>query len=126
PFSLLYLLDEERSRARLVGWSGVEPGTALAPLEVEFGAEDDAERGWPLARAARSTEALVIPDATALGLALPQGPWPEPTRAAAILHTARAGQESTQALLVTGLSARRELDDGYRGFLSLVTGQIGT
>lgn len=53
PFALLYLIDPDGKRARLVGATGVGMGEAVSPLVVALDA--DAERGpaWPLAAAVR-------------------------------------------------------------------------
>src|SRR5690606_32951599 len=109
PFSLLYLLDEERRTARLVAHAGIDAGTDVSPLQVDLHAKADGEAGcpWPLAEAARTGEPLIVEGIDGWGPAIPRGPWPEPLRSAAVMLTSRSGQESTLGLLVAGLSARR-------------------
>lgn len=36
PFSLLYLIDDDRQGARLAGWSGAAPGAAVAPPVISM------------------------------------------------------------------------------------------
>ncbi|RKQ86177.1 signal transduction histidine kinase [Solirubrobacter pauli] len=100
PFTLVYLWEEDGS-ARLAAHSG-------AP----FAPPDDT---WPLA-ALVDDEPLLVEDLERL--APPLGAWDEPPVAALCLPLGGVG------FLVAGLNRYRALDEGYRGFLELVAGQI--
>ncbi len=50
PFALVYLMDDEGEHLRLIGSTGLEPGTSEAPIEVEMNEPD--KGGWPLSRVA--------------------------------------------------------------------------
>ena len=122
PFAVLYLLDPDAQRARLVGTAGLDPGGPASPLEMELGTASV----WPCAEVAESGTAALVDAAELPSGVLPGGPWPEAARAALVLPIAQAGQEHPAGLLVAGISPRRALDDDYRSFFELVAGQIAT
>src|SRR5262249_7296202 len=51
PFALIYLLNESRTRTRLVCTVGLAAGTPASAEEVDL--SDGVAAGWPLARVAR-------------------------------------------------------------------------
>src|SRR6202034_4175966 len=78
---------------------------------------------WPISEAIRSGAPQVV--------ALPrEGPdsitaplWPDRIHQAMVLPVKQGSSMST-AVLIAGLSPRRPLDDGYRGFLDLIVRQF--
>ncbi|MGE2834821.1 SpoIIE family protein phosphatase [Mycobacterium sp. SMC-4] len=117
PFTLTYLYGDDGT-ARLAGSSGVPPGHPIAPAEI--GRHDDGL--WPAIDPAAADAVLVelgadrFPD-------LPTGDWPRPPTHALVVPLVQQGS-STVGFLVAGLNRYRPLDDGYRGFLTLVAGHI--
>ena len=63
--------------------------------------------------------------AASFGTDLPSGPWGQPPAQAALLPIAASGETGRGGVLVVGLNPFRLYDEGYRGFLGLVAGQIG-
>jgi signal transduction histidine kinase len=127
PFALLYLFDDERRQARLVGATpGLDLGREYSPLVVQL--DDGDSQRWPFVRASRATDLLVIDDLRTRFSPLPGGPWEESPAAAALIHVGRGAgaQDAPSGLLIVGLNSRRAFDDDYRGFLSLVASQIGS
>ncbi|MGN6547448.1 MAG: ATP-binding protein [Aureliella sp.] len=120
PFALLYLLDADGRRVSLAGASGVAPDTPVSPSTVDL-AQHDAP--WPLKEVAESGQAAIVAN---LPGQLPGGPWPEPASRALVLPMAKPGQAQLAGFVVAGISSRRPLDDGYRGFLELLAGQVAT
>ena len=123
PFALLYLIDADDRSARLAGTAGLESGTPAAPQVVELTAPDTV---WPLRAAAETGQAVLVPDtAPRLG---PEwvGIYSEPPHTAVVLPFHKSGQHKLAGFLVAGISPRRPLDDGYRGFLDLLVGQVAT
>jgi signal transduction histidine kinase len=121
PFALLYLIDHERRTAVLCDAVRIEEGHPAAPREIPL----DDTVPWPLAEAVESQSPVLVEALSpALG-ALPCGAWDRPPRQAAVFPIAASGQERQAGLLVAGLNPYRLFDDEYRGFLSLVAGQIG-
>jgi PAS domain S-box-containing protein len=140
PFALVYLLESDGDAARLCGSMGfagdhpaaarvvpVEQAAALSEQAAGEGAEgrSDGDPTWPLREAMRARHPILVEAIPGAGT-LPGGPWPEPARRAVVLPLARAADERPLGFLVAGLSPRLAYDDDYRGFLTLVAGQIAT
>ncbi len=123
PFTLLYLVDHQARRAHLAGSAGLAAASPVAPLSVDLSPGTSA---WPLCQAAESGQRLPVECPPGLFGALPGGPWPEPAHRAVVLPVAGTGDEALAGLLITGVSARRPLDDSYLRFLDLVAGNIST
>lgn len=132
-FAAIYIVDEAKGRARLVGSAGLPEDGAPLPRSVSLtGAEADvpADEGrpspWPLAEVLRSKRRAETPDLRALPSKLPGGPWAEPARKAVVLPIRAPAHESLAGLLVAGVSPRRPFDAAYRAFLDLVAGHVAT
>ncbi|WP_427184914.1 response regulator [Bordetella bronchialis] len=122
PFAMLYMADPDSDTATLIGSSGIEDGHPAAPAALKTG------RGapWPVHEVLRGQDALILEDLPAdLGAALPSGPWRDVPARAALLPVSPTGDTGMAGVLIVGLNPYRLVDDGYRGFLKLVAGQIG-
>lgn len=117
PFTLTYLYDDDGT-ARLVGHSGVAEGHPIAPTELSR----HGNGLWPVVEPASGESVLVELDAGRYP-DLPVGDWPAPPVQALVVPLVQQGS-STVGFLVAGLNRYRPLDDGYRGFLTLVAGHI--
>src|SRR4051794_19321001 len=102
PFALTYLYDEDAVPV-LRAAAGISPDHPVAR-----------ETAWPSAGG--------VVDLDSPGL--PSGAWQEPPFAAIVLPFPAQGQGASAGFLVAALNRYRPLDDDYRGFLGLVTGQI--
>ncbi len=121
PFVALYLLDTEGRQARLMATTGLDGGLPIGLQQVDLTAGEGAAAN-PLDEVVRTGQVVQVGDAVGwLGATPTTTPSP---RAALILPVAQAGQERAAGLLVVGLNPRRALDDDYRGFCTLVAGQI--
>ncbi len=120
PFAAFYLFSENGKVARLAGSSGVASKTPLIPELVRL---DDSAAYWPFASMLQrgETEVITLPEALA---DVPRGAWPVGPRAVFAVPIAPGGQRVGFALLA--ISPRREFDQEYRGFLSLVSGHVTT
>jgi len=124
PFSLLYLADRTGDVARLVGASGVPPGTAAAPAVARLDVDDGSP--WPLAAGLRRREVTVVDDVHRRIDGLPGGPWSDAPSAAVVVPVAGRGDGPPVAVLVAGVSTRRPLDRDYRTFFELVAGHAAS
>jgi signal transduction histidine kinase len=126
PFALIYLVDGEARTARLAGVcpAGGEVRAAFAPSVVSLDAGDPA--GWPFAEVLATGRAQVVADLGRHFSSVPRGPWPDPPRQALVLPVPSSIPGRVAALLVVGVSARSQLDDGYCGFFELATAQVAT
>jgi PAS domain S-box-containing protein len=111
PFVLLYLSDAD-GRLALAGRTGVGEEAGAGP--------------WPFHRAAETGKALVVDELPGPAGRWPGGAWPEPAHQAVVLPLARPGQARPAGFVVAGVSPRRPLDEGYRGFLGLLAGQLAS
>jgi GAF domain-containing protein len=125
PFALLYLVEPDGDRARLVGTTiNIVPGTIASPGQVDLTQATDC---WNLSRVNQTREAKLVEDLTASCGELPGGAWPEPYNAALVMPLAKSGQAQQLAgLLVVGISPRQAFDDEYRGFFDLVVSHVTT
>jgi PAS domain S-box-containing protein len=120
PFALLYLVDGTRRTLELVGCSGMAAGGPSSPASVPLGTGGP----WPFDEAL-ATGSLVEVAGRRLPAGRPTGAWSEPPTRVALIPIAGSGETGRTVVLVAGLNPYRLLDAGYRGFLSLVGGQIG-
>jgi PAS domain S-box-containing protein len=124
PFVLLYLLDDEGTRARLTATTGSSGTSRPAAEDVLLGADEDV---WDFATVAR-TRASRFTDTVprAFTGAVPHGFWDEPPNQALVVPLVRPGHDVLSGFAVFGLSPRRAFDDDYRGFCELVAAHIAT
>jgi PAS domain S-box-containing protein len=120
PFALIYLFSPDHQRVTLAGASGIDPGHPAAPLEVSAGETHP----WPFAEVSRGNAPVVIEGLNPSWGELPSGPWPRPPSRAVAVPIAPSGQTGRSGVLIAGLNPFRRYDDGYEGFLKLVSGQI--
>ena len=120
PFALVYLCDPKRHRVTLAGAAGIQPGAPAAPAEVAL----DGDAPWPFGEVLRTQALGVVTDLERTHPGLPTGAWNRPPAEAAVIPVAAPGAKGAAGVLIVGLSPYRKLDDGYRGFLELVSGQI--
>ncbi|MGQ9365419.1 ATP-binding protein [Azospirillum sp. ST 5-10] len=118
PFAMIYL-SEPGGGATLAGVQGIGRDHPAAPQRLEFGASAP----WPMPEKARGVE-VVEGLAERFAAPFPTGPWTRPADRAAVLPLPAASETGQDGLLVVGLNPFRLFDDGYRGFLDLVAGQI--
>jgi PAS domain S-box-containing protein len=115
PFTLTYLFDDDGA-ARLAGSTGIAAGHPAAPPVL---AAADPGPAWPVATLLRGEPALVNLDGASFA-GLPAGVGSEPPAQALTAPLAQPGG-APYGFLVAGLNRYRPLDDGYRGFVDLVT-----
>ena len=125
PFVLIYLLDEDGKRARLVCASGLEAGDAAAPERIVMSEPLD-RITWPLREVSETGTLKVIYDLEERFGPLPGGPWPESSQTAVVLPIGASSYTKPSAFLIAGLSPRRIVDAEYLSFFELTVGHIGT
>jgi PAS domain S-box-containing protein len=123
PFALLYLLDEDRKRARLAGAAGVGMGTAISPRAVDL---DNANCPWPLAEALGSEAMQVVENLAERFPEVPPGPWSDRPKSAAVVPIPSNRPHQPDGVLVAGVSARLKWNESYRGFFEMATAPIAT
>ena len=119
PFTLLYLLEDDR--ATLVGLTGLLRDTKASPATVVL---DSPDAPWPFRRVSDTGKPVVVHDIPTLLGPLPGGAWPESPQQAVVLPIAKSGQSELAGFVVAGVSPRLALNDDYRGFLDLLAGHV--
>ena len=121
PFAMIYLQDPEEATMTLAGAVGVTPGSRIAPRLLSLRDESI----WPMATVLRAQVITLQGELRArFGDEIPAGPWPRPPLEVALLPITPSGETARTGVLVVGLNPFRLLDDNYRSFLGLVSGQI--
>jgi GAF domain-containing protein len=122
PFVLLYLFDTPRKEARLIAKTGLwEESSACA---VTLNMETPQPRDWPLMDVVASGQALYIDDLEVRFGHLSCRSYPESVKAAMALPITPPGCEQPVGILVTGISSRLTLNEGYRTFYDLVAAGV--
>jgi formate hydrogenlyase transcriptional activator len=120
PFALFYLPGEDRRHARLVANVGLNPGQPASPTKIEL-TEANASALWPIARALDTNSVQQVDNLEEKSGPLPGGPWNESPRCALVVPITLVGQRVPTALLVAGISPRKQVDAAYREFLNSVS-----
>jgi len=123
PLVLLYSLDEQERQARLVGSTGIAPGTAASPNLVAL---NDARACWPLAKIASATAMVELRDVQGRFNSLPCGPYPEPPKVALARPIVPPGAERPVGIIIIGVSPRLPLQESYRDFCEQVAASVIT
>ena len=120
PFLLLYLSNAEGTALTLQAAVGLSSDGASTPAVIRI--DGDEPDFWGLRRAVAGE--TVVAAGVDGHLSKPAGPWGDPVRTAVSQPIGATGQGMPIGVLVTGTSPNRGLDDGYRSFLHLLTGQV--
>lgn len=120
PFTMIYLLDQEKQLVTLAGTSGIPHGHQAVPQTVALASSDP----WPFAEVLTEHKACVIAGLDRIFDMLPTGAWTRPPHQAVAIPIAPSGQTGKAGVLIVGLNPFRLFDESYQGFLDLVAGQI--
>ncbi len=118
PFALFFKLDHENRQAILAENVGLQHNNDCTPEHVDMALETLS--GWPLAEVAQTGKCKQVDDLQVRFEPFCCEPYPEPPKSALILPLCFKGQDRPDALLVAGISSRRELDDAYRNFYEML------
>jgi len=119
PFTLVYLFGDDGT-AHLAAATGIAAGHPAAPVAIS---PADADPVWPVHDVAEGGSILVggLPERFA---GLPAGAWTEPPTDAVLVPLPDQGGTRPYGFLLVGLNRYRPLDEGYRGFIDLIAGQL--
>ena len=120
PFALFYLPDEDGKRTRLVANAGLDRGQPASPTRIDL-TEANASGLWPIARAFETNSVQQVDNLEQKFGPLPGGPWDDSPHSGLVIPITLAGEHLPTALLVAGVSPRKQLDTAYREFLDSVS-----
>ncbi len=121
PFAAVYLFDDARATATLMGSCGIPAGSAIAPNLVSV-----AQLPPKLRDATKSSRTTVIEDLADLLGPLPGGAWDVPSQSGIVLPILMPGQSSSIGFVLAGINPRKRLDPSYHAFFELVGSHIST
>ena len=125
PFSMLYLLDDERGNAKLEGTTTASGSLGeVAPKEILLDAESAHDQAWLMHEVIKSSQPKIIQIGNLKGL--PLGAAGQPVTEAMVLPVTCSGQLLPVGILIAGVNPTRGLDTEYRTFFKLVSDQVGT
>ena len=122
PFSLLWLFDADRKRARLASASGIERHHPLARAEIDLAAVPP---DHPAAQIMAGASHVAVED-MALFVPLPSGAWDRPPHRALAVPVVQQGQAMPAGMLFAALNPFQPLSESYSGFIDLVAAQIAS
>jgi PAS domain S-box-containing protein len=122
PFSMIYLVDESVSEARLAASSGVPAESQAAFRSIALAAESP----WRLGEARRAEGLVVIDAIDRIFPRLPPGSWPEPPRRAVVVPIRSNASNEPAGFLIAGTNPRVAFDDRYRSFFELIGAQVAS
>jgi GAF domain-containing protein len=120
PFALFYLIDWERSEARLVIATECLPHEIAVPL-IDLNAQPTV---WRLLEVGQSNGRVQINDLETRYGPFSCGPYPETPKTALALPITPAGCARPLAVLIAGVSSRLPLTEDYSAFYDLLAATI--
>ncbi len=121
PFSLIYLLDSDGKTLKRACHCGIASDHAAAPGVIDM---SDPDLVWPVRKVIESGEPVLLEDIAARIGDLPKGEWNVPPRSAVLMPVAHQGQARPAGVFIAGLNPHRQFDEGFQGFVSLLSNQI--
>ncbi|GBE90299.1 ATP-binding protein [Nostoc cycadae] len=116
PFAVLYRVESQGTQARLVGISGITPGTGATPEQIDL---TQAHDPWDLIQVKQTKQAQLIQN-------LPPEIGINSASSAVVMPIAQSGKSELAAIVILGISRQRAFDDEYEGFFDLVANNIAT
>lgn len=117
PFNLIYLNNEEGTQARLVGQAGnFRKGFISEVLDLK----GQTDKPCPMRQAFISKQSVIFDYPEDVSLSGASG------KQAVVLPIFRSGQDKIIGFQISGINPHLEYDAEYKGFHSLMTGQIST
>jgi signal transduction histidine kinase len=122
PFVLLYEQEPGARVARLAATAGLPEKGPWSPEEIPLVPNGSAI--WPLDEVRSHPRGMVVEGLDGRTPALPGGPLAEAAEKAIILPIRRPAGIGQEGFLVAGIGQRRMFDEGYRGFVETIAGNL--
>lgn len=124
PFALIYLLESDKTTARLAATSGFGRGGRVRSETI--GLSENDSPALPFAAAAAGQHAFLVERLDTLLAEVPAGPWPEPPSGAAIVPLRSGAAHQLLGFLVGGVNGRLPFDERSKTFYGLVAAQLSS
>ena len=125
PCAVLYKANDDLTKVDAVASTGISADDPFFLNEIELHKGNGAASLAPaLNDAIRTGHPVELREGDEFHLSLPGGFWGVSPNELIVLPIAQTGHGTAMGALVVGVNCHKKLDDDYRGFLSLVGGQI--
>jgi PAS domain S-box-containing protein len=122
--AVLYNVNDKLSKATAVAHVGASANDRFFLPEVNFEAMRESTLAPALYVAINSGQPVELHEGKDFHALAPGGFWGVNPAELIVLPIAQTGQEKAMGAIVVAANRHQKLDDDYRGFLSLVSGQI--
>jgi len=122
--AVLYKVNEDLTKVNAMARAGVAPDERFFLNQVELGGGAAGTLAAALRTAIHTGKSVELNEGNGFHATLPGGFWGVSPSELVVLPITQTGQEKAMGALVVGANCHKRLDDDYRGFLSLVSGQI--
>ena len=122
--AVLYKLTGDVTKAGAAARAGVGAEDQFFADEVDLAGSADEGIASALREAVRTCKPVELDESDGLKLSLAGGFWGVVPAEVMVLPIAQTGQEKPMGAIAVGVNRHKKLDEDYRGFLSLVSGQI--
>jgi PAS domain S-box-containing protein len=122
PFALLYLRDKNSNTFIACGDVGIKNAKVTFPALIDIDNTPRKNDIWHFARVAAG-ETVLIKNLEKI-IKLPSEPFSDSVTSALVMPITSIRPESPLGILITGISPNRALDEGYRSFYELLSGQV--
>jgi PAS domain S-box-containing protein len=124
-FAAMYRFDIQQEVAETIAFAGIAADHPFLPDSIPLRGDDSTDGCACYVREAlRSAKTVEISNAHELGFELPGGAWDEQPSEVLFLPLIQTGQAQPLGILLAGVSRRKRLDENYRGFFNILSGQI--
>jgi signal transduction histidine kinase/CheY-like chemotaxis protein len=123
PFVILYERAEGGAEAQLAAVAGLEEGGPWTPFRVALTSETSV---WPFASIRANERGIVVEHLDQREPPPPGGPLAEVAESAIVLPITGPGGVDQAGFMVAGINPRRVFDEGYRGFMDTIVGNLST
>ena len=122
--AVLYTVDDHSKKAVAMAYTGVRSDDPFFSREIELNGDPSVDLAPALSKAINTGRPVELNEGNGFRFSLPSGFWGVSPSELIVLPIDQAGQGKALGALVVGVNFHKRLDDDYRGFLSLVSGQI--
>ena len=122
--AILYKVNDDRTKATAMARAGSSANDYFFLSEVTLEAPSESKLALALSVAINTGKPVELHEGEDFHALAPGGFWGVNPAELIILPIAQTGQEKAMGALVVAANRHKKLDDDYRGFLSLVSGQI--
>jgi PAS domain S-box-containing protein len=125
PFLLMYEIDHQTGKAKLISNAGLTAGSEMVPLFMDID-HDQTGSNWPVSAMITSGEIQDVSDLNTRFSPFTCEPYDISPSTAMLIPLRLSGQDEIFGFMIAGVSACRALDTDYRNFYNLLGNTFNT